>query len=109
MSHNHLTEIPRGAFDSFRYSLVDFDMSYNNLTEIPMDVRHLTKLTNLHIEDNILGDDGIPDNVRESQIHTLTHLFLDNTNITRFPPGVTKLGKLTTLYARKPRDLSLGR
>jgi len=71
-------------------SAVNIDLSYGDLDSMPPEIRQLTNLEGLHIDNNQLT--GLPAEI--GQLINLKHLFLYNNKLTSLPP---EIGHLTNL------------
>ena len=69
------------------------NLSYNNLTQLPVEIRHLTQLTTLNLSHTNLTH--LP--VEIGQLTQLTTLNLSNNKLTIFPVDIGQLTHLTTL------------
>lgn len=68
-------------------------MRRNQLTELPLELTYLTKLTQLSLADNQIKE--IPPEI--NRLHTLTHLNLKNNNLAELPVELLELSNLKML------------
>ena len=69
------------------------NLSYNNLTQLPVEIRHLTQLTTLNLSHTNLTH--LP--VEIGQLTQLTTIYLSNNKLTQVPVEIWQLAQLTTL------------
>jgi Leucine-rich repeat (LRR) protein len=70
------------------------DLTYNNITQLPIEIVQLTRITTLSLAYNKLTQ--LPGEI--GQLTQLTTLYLQNNNLTQVPVEIGQLVQLTTLY-----------
>ena len=70
------------------------DLTYNNITQLPIEIVQLTRITTLSLAYNKLTQ--LPGEI--GQLTQLTTLYLQNNNLTQVPVEIGQLAQLTTLY-----------
>ena len=70
------------------------DLTYNNITQLPIEIVQLTRITTLSLAYNKLTQ--LPGEI--GQLTQLTTLYLQNNNLTQVPVELGQLAQLTTLY-----------
>jgi Leucine-rich repeat (LRR) protein len=70
------------------------DLTYNNITQLPIEIVQLTRITTLSLAYNKLTQ--LPGEI--GQLTHLTTLYLQNNNLTQVPVEIGQLAQLTTLY-----------
>ena len=91
LSYNNLTQLPVEIWQLTH--LTTLDLNSNNLTHLPVEIRQLTQLTRLYLISNNLTH--LP--VEIGQLTQLTTLNLSNNKLTIFPVDIGQLTHLTTL------------
>ena len=72
----------------------NLNLTYNNLTQLPVEIGHLTQLTRLYLQNNNITH--LP--VEIGQLTQLTTLLLCNNKLTHLPVEIGQLTQLTTLH-----------
>lgn len=94
LQHNMLLTLP---FEITRFSsLVSMDLSNNNLTHVNDFLLQLPELQTVYLQNNNLGDDGLPKEL--STLTKLRELNLSGNNLTQFPPQLCEAVSLRYLY-----------
>ena len=92
LSYNNLTQLPIEIGQLTQ--LTNLYLSYNNLTQLPVEIGHLTQLTTLDLSYNNLTQ--MP--VEIGQLALLTTLYLSYNKLTYLPVEIGQLTQLSTLY-----------
>ena len=91
LSNNKLTQLPVDILQLTR--LTTLNLSYNQLTHLPVEIGQLTQLTTFNVSNNKLTI--LP--VELWQLTRLAELYLSNTNLIQLPVEIGQLTLLTTL------------
>ena len=92
LSNNNLTQLPVEI--GHLTQLTELNLSINKLIQLPVEIGQLTQLTTLNLHCNKLTH--LP--VEIGQLTQLTTLYLHNNNLTQLPVEIGQLTQLTTLY-----------
>jgi len=91
LSYNNLTHLPVEIGQLTQLTILN--LSLNKLTQLPVEIRHLTQLTTLNLSYNKLTH--LP--VEIGQLAQLTTLYLSYNKLTYLPVEIGQLTQLTTL------------
>lgn len=100
LSHNKLSVLPR--LDSLK-NLRELNLSLNNFTTLPGEIKWLPKLTHLYLGYNSI--DSLPEEMEKLQC--LTFLYLNNNQLTTVPKVIARVRNLKKLDIRKNNIKSL--
>ncbi len=92
LSYNNLTQLPVEIWQLTQ--LTTLNLSNNNITQLPVEIGKLTLLTTLYLSYNKLT--YLP--VEIGQLTQLTELYLSHNYLTQLPVEIGQLTQLTTLY-----------
>ena len=92
LSNNQLTQLPLEI--KKLKNLISLDLSYNQLTQLPPEIGELKKLGTLHLQNNQLTQ--LPSEIKE--LTKLIALYLSYNQLTQLPPEIGELKNLTTLH-----------
>jgi len=98
---NQLTTLPPEI--KYLTQLTHLNIDNNLLTTLPPEIKYLTQLTCLDIDDNQLTT--LPPEIK--YLTQLTHLYIDNNQLTTLPPEIKYLTKLTILNASDNKLIKL--